>query len=206
MTEVSQPTVFVVDDDEAARKSVCALVNSMGVNAQAYASAEEFLDAYTPDRRGCLVTDVRMPEMSGIELQQQLLERGMELPVIMITAFARTENTVKAMQQGALTLLDKPPPEDALWEAIRKALALDASRHGEQQWREEIQERFAQLTPSEVDVMREIIAGKPNKQIASHLDMGLRTVEARRHNIFQKMQVRSVAELVRLAIEADLNL
>ena len=120
-------TVFIVDDDASARASVCALVRSMGLRAESFSSAEEFLQSEVDDQAGCLVTDVRMFGMSGVELQQKLKEDGVPLPVIVITAFARTTLTVQAMQQGAVTLLEKPYAEDELWRAIRRALAIDAA-------------------------------------------------------------------------------
>ena len=116
-----EATVFVVDDDDLGRKSVCALVQSMGVNAESFASAEEFLDKYTDDRPGCVVTDLRMLGMSGVELQENLVRRGIFLPVIILTAFARTPVTVRAIRAGAVTVLDKPCDDDDLWNAIRGA-------------------------------------------------------------------------------------
>jgi FixJ family two-component response regulator len=202
-----QPTVYVVDDDRSARESVCALVRSMGIIALAFASAEELLKHLRPDMRGCIVSDVRMDGgMSGDELQAKLTDHQIALPIILLTAYARTALTVKVMQAGAVTLLDKPYREDDLWDAIRKALTLDASRHNELARRQEVQQSYDQLTPQEIEVLRGIVAGKANKQIAKQLDVSLRTVESRRHTIFEKFQVKSVAELVRLVIEAGLQL
>lgn len=202
----NEQTVFVVDDEQQAAKSVCELVNSMGVAAQSYSSAQEFLNDYTPDRRGCLVTDVRMEEIDGVQLQAALNEQGALLPVIAITADADTSTTVKLMQQGAQTLLEKPYEANELWNAIFEALQLDWQRHSEQSHRQEIQGRFDLLSDKEVDVLRQIIAGKSNKQIAAKLDVSLRTIEARRHEIFRKMEAKSVAELVRLVIEAGVKM
>ena len=197
-----EPTVFVVDDDRMARDSVCALVRSLGMRAQSFASGEEFLAQYTPDLPGCLVTDVRMLGMSGVELQQRLNEDGVTLPVIVLTAFARTSLTVKVMQQGAVTLLEKPYEEDDLWDAIRKALAEDAQTRQDLGWLQELQRRLGTLTAKERDVLDGIVAGKANKVIARDLDVSIRTVENRRRDIFTKMQADSVAELVRLIIQA----
>jgi FixJ family two-component response regulator len=199
--------VYVVDDDRSARESVCALVRSMGFESLAFASAEELLEALRPDARGCIVSDIRMDGgMSGDELQAKLNEKQVSIPIILLTAYAKTALTVKVMQAGAVTLLDKPYREDDLWDAIRKALTLDASRHNELARRQEIQSRYDQLTPQEVEVLRGIVAGKANKQIAKHLDVSLRTIESRRHVIFEKFQVKSVAELVRLVVEAGIEL
>jgi FixJ family two-component response regulator len=199
------PTVFVVDDDEQARKSVCALVRSMSVAAESFASAEEFLDRYVPGRPGCLVADVRMVGMSGIELQEELARRDVFLPVIILTAYARTPLTVRAVQAGAVTVLEKPYEEDDLWNAIRKALAHDAAKRTEHQRREDIRCRIEQLTPAERKVLDMVVAGKLNKVIAKEMDVSVRTVETRRREVFAKMQVRSVAELVRLAIDAGVD-
>jgi FixJ family two-component response regulator len=197
-----EPTVFVVDDDRQARESVCALVRSLGVRAEGFPSAEEFLEAFTPDRSGCLVTDVRMFGMSGVELQQRLKKDGVPLPVIVITAYARTPLTVKVMQQGAVTLLEKPYAEDELWDAIRKALALDAAGRQDYERREKLRDRLASLTPKEREVLDGVVAGKPNKQIARELDVSIRTIENRRRDVFAKMKTDNVAELVRMVIEA----
>jgi two-component system, LuxR family, response regulator FixJ len=199
-----EPTVFVVDDDESARKSVCALVRSLGLRAEAFSSGEEFLAKYAPGGPGCLVTDLRMLGMSGLDLQDQLLRRGIRLPVIVLTAYPRTHLTVRAIQAGAVTLLEKPYDEDALWDAIRKALAQDTAGRAEIRRRCEIQERAAMLTPAEQSVMNLVVQGKPNKIIAKQLSMSVRTIESRRHAVFTKMGVESVAALVRLAIEGEL--
>jgi FixJ family two-component response regulator len=199
-------TVYVVDDARQARDSVCALVRSMGIEAQAFATAEALLESLPADARGCVVTDVRMDGgMSGDELQAKLNERQIALPIIVLTAYAKTPLTVKVMKAGALTLLEKPYREDELWDAIRQALVLDASQHNEVARRQEIQRSFDQLSPQEVEVLRGIMAGKPNKQIAKQLDVSLRTIESRRHAIFEKFQVKSVAELVRAVLEAGLQ-
>jgi FixJ family two-component response regulator len=200
-------TVYVVDDDRQARESVCALVRSMGIQAVAFATAEELLAQLSPDARGCIVSDVRMDGgMTGDELQAKLIEMKVSLPIILLTAYAKTALTVKVMQAGAVTLLDKPYQEDELWDAIRRALTLDATQHNELARRQEVERSFAELTPQEVEVLRGIVAGKANKQIAKQLDVSLRTIESRRHVIFEKFQVKSVAELVRVVIEAGIQL
>jgi two-component system, LuxR family, response regulator FixJ len=199
-----EPTVFVVDDDRSARNSVCALVRSLGLTAQTFSSAEEFLEGFAPGQTGCLVTDVRMTGMSGLELQDELKERGIELPVILLTAYPRTSSTVRAMKAGAVTLLEKPYNDDELWDAIRNGLAQDAARRVESERYTEIQDRAAQLTPAERTVMNMIVQGKPNKFVATQLKLSVRTVENRRREVFTKMGVNSVAELVKVAIEGKL--
>ena len=201
----TDPTVFVVDDDEDARDSVCVLVRSMGIPAEPFASAEEFLAGYVKGRPGCLVTDVRMLGMSGIELQEELIQRNISLPVIVLTAYARTRVTVRVMAAGAVTLLEKPYDEDELWDAIRKALARDAQRWEGVQRQREVRSRVDQLTPGERAVMDLIVQGQPNKTIARKLEISVRAVENRRSAIFTKMQADSVAELVRLVIDAKLD-
>lgn len=198
-------TVFVVDDDDQARNSVCALVRSMGLAAESFSSAEGFLAAYEDPGPGCLVTDVRMMGMSGLELQEALHKRGLTLPVIVITAHARTPLTVRAMKLGAVTLLEKPYEDDDLWDAIREALKIDHSSRQRRAHRQELRRRIDTLTDKERETMRLVIAGKANKVIARHLDVSIRTVESRRHNLFQKLQVDSVAELVQLVMEAELS-
>lgn len=197
-----EPTVFVVDDDEQSRKSVCALVQSMGVRAEAFASAEEFLDSYSDHRPGCLVTDYCMLGMNGLELQQELARRQLALPFVVLTAHARTPLTVRAMQAGAVTLLDKPYANDDLWEAIRKALADDVARKSQQQRRLELHDRMATLTVGERLVLDLLVQGKANKQIAKELGVSVRTVESRRHEILVKMQADSLPELFRLVADA----
>jgi two-component system response regulator FixJ len=199
----AKPTVFVVDDDEQARKSVCALIRSMGIHAESFASAEEFLDGYAEPRAGCLVTDVRMLGMSGLELQEELNRRNVFLPIIVLTAYARTPLTVRAVKAGAVTVLEKPYEDDDLWDAIRNALAEDAASRAQHQRRQELRRRIDLLSPSERKVMELIAQGKPNKSIAKLLDVSIRTVENRRREVFEKMEAHSVAELVRMVIEAD---
>ena len=145
--------VFVVDDDEDARDSVRVLVNSMGIRAEPYSSAEDFLAGHVEGRSGCLVTDIRMLGMSGIELQERLIEQNISLPVIVLTAYARTRTTVRAMAAGAVTLLEKPYDDEELWDAIRKALARDAQRREGAQRQREIRLRVNHLTPRERAVM-----------------------------------------------------
>ncbi len=154
-------------------------------------------------RPGCLVTDVRMLGMSGLELQEKLRELDVHLPVVVMTAHATTPLTVRAMQGGALTLLEKPFEENELWDAIRKALAKDAEQRATHERRRELSRRIERLTPTQREVMDLIVAGKSNKWIAKELDVGVRTVESRRREVFEQMQAESLAELVRLAIEAS---
>jgi two-component system, LuxR family, response regulator FixJ len=196
----SSATVFVVDDDAAARESVLALVSQKGVRAKGFASAEEFLAQFSPQLTGCLVVDVRMTGMSGLQMLQQLHARQSTLPAIVITGYADVPMAVKAMQSGALTFLEKPCQDQELWQAIQKALDKDTSLQSLRRQKGEIESRLATLTPDEVAVLRKLLEGLPNKRIAVDLDIGLRTVELRRSNIMKKMQAASLPELVRVAI------
>ncbi|NOY40940.1 MAG: response regulator transcription factor [Planctomycetes bacterium] len=201
-----ESVVFVVDDDQGSRTSVVALVRSMGLKVESFSSAEKFLEFYTGESLGCVVTDMRMLGMSGLELQERLSQMGATLPVIVLTAYATTPLAVRAMQSGAVTMLDKPCQEDELWNAIRKALALDTQRRAEQARCQEIRDRLSTLTPSERIVLNLVVAGKANKVIAQRLEVSIRTVENRRRDVFKKMQAESAVELVRLVVEAGVDL
>lgn len=202
-----QPTVYVVDDDSQARKAVTTLIEAMGVESFSFNSAEEFLAGYDGRRPACLVTDVRMIGMSGLELQEELIRRGVDISVVVLTGFATTPGTVRAMRNGALTLLEKPCRDDELWEAIRDGLAADRQTHAAQAEVGEIRRRFETLTSKERDVLSHVAAGEANKVIARRLDVSLRTVELHRQNVFQKMGADSLAELVRMvvAIEGEIK-
>ncbi len=165
---------MVVDDDPAARDSVAALVKSKGVVAHTFASAEEFLAAFDPADFGCLVVDVRMTGMGGLELQEALSARNISWPVIVITGFGDVPTAVRAMKAGAFTFLEKPCRATELWNAIQAALANSMERKSQQQRLSEIQTRFGLLSADERLVLRMMLAGKTNKAIAAELDVGLR--------------------------------
>ena len=199
---IENAIVFVVDDDDQVRKAVMTLVSAMGVQTAGYASAEEFLEAYEGQRPACLVTDVRMLGMSGLELQEQLNQKGISLSVVVLTAFATTPTTVRAMRNGALTLMEKPCQDDELWDAIRTGLTSDVSNWEQERRRDSIQQRLKSLTPKERQVLQFIVAGDPNKVVARKLDVSIRTVENHRQKVFQKMGADSLAELVRYSMAA----
>ena len=196
----SDKTVFVVDDDPGARESVAALVKSRGLRVETFASAEDFLAAFDPNKRGCLVLDVRMTGMTGLELQERLVSMGSQLPVIIITGHADVPMAVRAMQAGAITFLEKPSAEQELWANIQKALEMGSRAHEQQTVRAEVERHLATLSSAERDVMEKLLAGKPNKLIAAELDLGLRTVELRRSNVMKKMHADSLADLVRMVL------
>lgn len=197
---VNDPVIFVVDDDPAARNSLAALVKSRGLAVESFASAEDFLARYDPAKRGCLIADVRMTGMSGLELQEQMAAQRVNLPVIVITGFADVPMAVRAMRGGAVTFLEKPCTEQELWDAIQMGLDAEAKSNELRQKHGEIEQRYAGLTPAEHQVLAKLMAGFTNKSIAHDLKLGMRTVEMRRAKIMDKMGAESLPELVRLVL------
>ena len=193
-------TVFVVDDDQAVRDSLALLVQSVGLDVETYASAGEFLDAFEADRPGCLVTDIRMPGMSGLELQEKLTEDGALIPVIVLTGHGDVPAAVRALKGGAVDFVEKPFNPQALLDLVQQAIARDADIRAQAAREAELAERRALLTPREQEVMELVVAGKANKVIAIDLDISERTVELHRGRIMKKMRVRSLAELMRLVL------
>jgi FixJ family two-component response regulator len=199
-----EPTVYIVDDDQGARESLSALVRSMGTRSETFASGEDFLANFDPGRPGCLVTDLRMLGMSGIELQEKLVVDGISLPVILITAHAETPLTVRAVKQGAVTVLEKPCRDYELVDAIRAAIAQDLearSKSKQTACQRDFKERLASLTDDEQRVLELMVEGVANKVIARRVFVSIRTVESRRQRIFEKTQTGSLAELIRMVVE-----
>ncbi len=196
------PTVCVVDDDEAVRGSLKMLLKTLGLPTQSYGSAQEFLAAFDPQRPGCLVLDIRMPGMSGLELQQELNTRGALLPVIFITGHGDVPMAVEAMQQGAMDFLQKPFRDQDLIDRIHKALEKDRAGRELLGNRERIRARVAELTPREREVLALVTQGKANKVIAADLQVSQRTVEIHRAHVMEKMGANSLAHLVRMVMEA----
>lgn len=195
----ADPTVFVVDDDAAVRESLCWLVESAGLNAESYATAQAFLDAYDPRQPGCLVLDVRMPGLSGLDLQEQLAAQGIMLPVIIITGHGEVPMAVRAMKGGAIDFIEKPFSDQLLLDRAREAIAQDAQNRVEQARRAEVAARLALLTPREREVMEMVVSGKANKQVGANLGISQKTVEAHRAQVMRKTRADSLAELVQLA-------
>lgn len=195
-------TIFVVDDDAELRESIEALVTSLGYGFRGFGSGESFLDEYSPSMRGVLVLDLRMPGMGGLHVLKAVVRQASHIPVIILTAFARTEVIVKALHAGAMTAIDKPYHDDDLWDAIRLALEQEEMKWSESERRQKIRKRIESLTEDEDRVCELIVAGHANKVIAQQTGLALRTVEKRRHNIFVKLQVDSVAQLVALFLES----
>lgn len=193
--------VFIVDDDEAVRNSLRLLVKSVGLTAATFASAQEFLSSYDPSHPGCLVLDVRMPGMSGIELQQHLNLRGAVIPVIFITGHGDIPMAVEAMQQGAFDFLQKPFRDQDLIDRIQRALEKDRASRVELSERQRIRERRDSLTPREREVLELVTSGKPNKVMAADLGLSQRTVEIHRARVMEKMGASSLAQLVRMVLD-----
>lgn len=189
MTSKYKPVVYIVDDNESARQSLIFLIESVGMNARAFSSAREFLDACGPSFVGCLVLDVRMPEMGGLELQGQLRKFGCTLPVIFITAYGELPTAVQAMKSGAIDFLEKPYDSELMLEHIQKA-----SREHVQ--RADIEERIALLTSREKQVLSLVAKGKSSHDIADDLKLSQKTIETHRTHIMKKMKVRSVSGLI----------
>lgn len=195
------PTVFVVDDDSAVRNSLRLLLKSVGLIAQPLGSAAEFLERYRPSQPGCLVLDVRMPGMSGLELQRELNLQGATIPVIFITGHGDIPMAVEAMQQGAFDFLAKPFPDQELIDRVQRALARDATTRAALNERERIRDRLDSLTPREREVLALMTQGKPNKIMAHELGVSQRTVEIHRARVMEKSGASSLAQLVRMVMD-----
>ena len=197
------PTVFVVDDNEGIRNALRLLLKSLGIASRTMASAKEFLDTYNPDEPGCLVLDVRMPGMSGIELLQQLNLSGAVIPVIFITGHGDVPMAVEAMQQGAFDFLQKPFRDQDLVDRIRRALDRDGRSRAALAQHARIRGRLASLTPRERDVMALMTRGMANKVIAAELGISQRTVEIHRSRVMDKSGAASLAQLVRMTLDLE---
>ena len=197
------PCVYIVDDDEAVRGSLRFLIRSVGLLAQAYDSAVEFLKSYDPRQPGCLLLDVRMPGMSGLDLQQELNRRGATIPVVFITGHGDVPMAVAAMQHGAFDFLQKPFRDQDLLDRVQRAMARDSESRSRLAARAEILARLAALTPREAEVMRLVTSGKANKVVGAELGVSQRTVEIHRAHVMEKMRAGSLAELVRMVLDAQ---
>ena len=197
-----EPTVFVVDDDRAMRDSLSWLLDSVGLRVRSYATAAEFLADHDPAQPGCLVLDVRMPGMSGLDLQAELARRGVELPTIVITGHAEVSMAVRAVKAGALDFIEKPFSDQLLLDRVRQALEIDLEAREVRRRREDARRRLATLTAREREVLDLVVAGKANKEIASALGLSTKTVEVHRAHVMSKMCVDSLAELIRITLLA----
>ncbi len=200
------PQVFLIDDDEPVLTAVALLMKSAGLECRTYSSARAFLDEFDPELPGCVVTDMRMPGLSGLDLQEQLSKMENAPPVILITGHGDVPAAVRAMKQGAHDFIEKPFSDQVLLDSVMKAIDLDLSRRKNYAALSEYQASFSSLTEREYEVMKGVVAGKPNKIIADDLNLSIKTVEFHRSNVMSKVQVESVAELVQLALAAQLKI
>ena len=194
----AEPTVFIVDDDPAIRDSLRMLIKRLGLRIQSYACAEAFLEELCPDTPGCLVLDIRMGGMSGIELQEKLIEKSVRTPIIFITGYGDVPTAVRATRQGAVDFIEKPFEQKMLLDRIQQAIEKDASSRQARAQHAEIAERFANLSPREREVMELVIAGKTSREIAIRLCRSEKTIKAHRLHLMKKLRARTSAELVRM--------
>lgn len=195
----SKPAVFVVDDDPSMRKAITNLLESVGLQTQAFASATEFLALKLPDAPCCLILDIRLPGLSGLDFQAKLAETNIAIPIIFITAHGDIPMSVRAMKAGAVEFLPKPFRDQDLLDAVQAALDRDEARHEGEKMRSDLRARFETLTPREQEVMACATGGLMNKQIAAEIGITENTVKVHRGNVTKKMGAKSLAELVRMA-------
>ncbi|NBB92437.1 MAG: response regulator [Gammaproteobacteria bacterium] len=196
------PCVFVTDDDDSVREAIAFLLRSEELDFQLCASAEELLERVGPDHRGCILLDVRMPGMDGLQAQRALNERGIRLPVIFISGHADVSTAVRAVQAGALDFVEKPFEDELLVEKIRNALDLDLEEWQSEIERDDIERRILSLTPRERQVVEGILEGKLNKIIADDLDISVRTVEIHRANALEKIGARNSSQMIRMVLSS----
>jgi FixJ family two-component response regulator len=192
-------TVFVVDEDAAVRDGIKEMLEAHDFRVAEFSTAEEFLDRYDPDQPGCLLLDLQLPGISGTDLQEQLVARGIRIPIIFLTGHGDVANSVRALKAGAVDFLEKPPAKAVLLERLQAALAMDAELRQKESVRSQTAERFATLTAREREVMALVISGQSNKQIARQMNISHRTVEIHRSRILQKMEAGTILELLEMA-------
>jgi RNA polymerase sigma factor (sigma-70 family) len=191
-------TVYIVDDDQAIRHAMELLMRSVGLDYEIFHSGDDFLTGHTNDRAGCLVLDIRMPGLGGLELQEKLNEMGSTLPIIFITGHGDVPMAVEAMQKGAVDFIQKPFRDQELLDQVGEALKTDQERRSARDEKAEVADRLEKLTKREREVMDLVVTGKPNKVIAYELGVSQRTVEIHRARVMEKMEARSLADLVRM--------
>jgi two-component system response regulator FixJ len=199
---VSDATVFLIDDDASVRDSLSLLLSLKGMRTQPFAAARAFLETYRPEWRGCVLTDLQMPEMSGLDLQQALNDRGISLPVVVLTAHGDVRTTRLAMKSGAFDFLEKPIDHEMLVDVLKNAIREDAFRHEEHRAEDIARSRLDRLTAREREVLDLLVEGLSQREIAARLEISPRTVEVYKARMMEKLQCRSLAELVRIAIAA----
>ncbi len=200
---MSKPRVFVVDDDQEVRNALELLMESVGLQASTYESAQAFLDAFDPDLPGCIVLDVRMPGMSGMDLQARLAAETLHPPVIIITGHGDVPMAVRAVQSGAVDFIEKPFNDQALLDSVHKAIEQDARQRGEASRLSELVEKYESLTPREREVLKLVASGQRNKVIAADLNVTQSTVEAHRAKVMEKMDAHSLSDLMRMVLSLE---
>lgn len=195
-----EPIIQIIDDDRHLVESIVWIVESIGLKTKTYSRAQDFLEQYNPNQHGCLILDVRLPGMSGLELQQTLNELGSTLPIIFISGHSDIPLAVRIMKAGAFDFLTKPFNDQMLLENINKALSLDKLRQEKNIYFSETEARYALLSQREKQVLQGVVEGKQNRELAAELNISLKTVEAHRGNMMRKMNVKSASQLVRLML------
>ena len=199
----NEPAVFIVDDNQEVREALQLLMESVGLKVQSFSSAPEFLDQFDSSLPGCLVLDVRMPGMSGLDLQAKLAEEPLHPPVIIITGHGDVPMAVKAVQNGALDFIEKPFNDQALLDSVHRALEQDSQQRGEAIILADLRARYDRLTPREREVLERVVAGKRNKVIASEMHVSHSTVEAHRAKVMEKMEANTLSDLMRMMISLE---
>ena len=199
----NEPTVFIVDDDNEVREAIALLMDSVGLPNETFDSAWTYLARFEPARPGCLILDVRMRQMSGLELQERLAEEPIHPPVIIITGHGDVPMAVRAVKNGAVDFIEKPFNDQSLLDAVHRAIEIDAEQRGHALEIASVQERMQRLTKREREVLDQIVAGKRNKVIAADLGISQSTVEAHRAKVMEKLEVRSLSELMRAMLMLD---
>jgi RNA polymerase sigma factor (sigma-70 family) len=202
---LAEPIVFIVDDDDAVRRSLERLIKSVGLNVETFASAHEFLRREPPAGPACIVLDVRMPGLSGLDLQQELVAAKLGLPIIFMTGHGTVPMSVRAMKAGAVDFLQKPIDEQILLDAVHQAIDRDRQSRDRQTQEQVIRERAESLTPREREVFSLVVSGLLNKQVAAELGTSEKTIKVHRARVMQKMQADSLADLVRMAEKAGIR-
>jgi FixJ family two-component response regulator len=202
----TEQIVFIVDDDEGVRQGLSLLLETINQPCEAFGSATDFLDAYEPSKSGCLVLDIRMPRMTGLDLQEKLIELGSSLPIIFISGHGDIPMAVEAMRRGALDFIRKPFREQDLLDSISEALEYESGKHQELLNRQELEERITSLTERELQVFHRVAEGEMNKVIGFGLGISERTVEVHRSQVMKKLRARTLAQLVRIKIKSEISL
>lgn len=198
---MNDATVFLVDDDPSVRDSLSLLLSLKGLQTRVYSSAEALLSTYEPDWRGCILTDLKMPGLTGIELQHALAERGSVLPVVVLTAHGDVATTRQALKAGAFDFLEKPVDDDVLLDVLENAIRRDRERHAMESERTRAEDRVSRLTPREREVLLLISEGLQNREIGERLGISPRTVEVYKARMMEKLQCRSLADAVRISLD-----